>query len=142
MGVYIKATDASIYGQDLSYGFIDVMSNTYSIDLSGGIFQYAQELDFNNATIKNKASGYWNNLYYMIANCNRILENLDGKESLFPKGNFEIIKAEAKALRAFFHFDILRLYAPAPIMGLKAKQFLMLMPPRHFLFHNQQLKKL
>jgi hypothetical protein len=53
-------------------------------------------------------------MYANIAQTNYILKNIDDKKSIFAADNYSIIKGEALALRAFLHFDLLRLYAPAP----------------------------
>jgi starch-binding outer membrane protein, SusD/RagB family len=52
-------------------------------------------------------------MYNNIAHCNVILDQIDLDEDLFTGDNYARIKAEALALRAFMHFELLRLFAPA-----------------------------
>lgn len=52
--------------------------------------------------------GLWNNAYTTIMRANRVLENIDKLENGDVKNN---IRAEALALRALAHFDLLRVYA-------------------------------
>ena len=52
-------------------------------------------------------------MYNKIANCNVILDNIDVDKTIFTGNNYNRIKAEALALRAFMHFDLLRMFAPA-----------------------------
>ncbi len=52
-------------------------------------------------------------MYHALANVNNILENIESKKALFTDRNYEIIKGEALALRAYLHFDLLRMFAPS-----------------------------
>jgi hypothetical protein len=52
----------------------------------------------------------WANMYNAIANVNVILEMIDDKQNIFSNVNYRIIKGEALALRAFIHFDLVRLF--------------------------------
>ena len=58
----------------------------------------------------------WSYAYYVISAANNVLNALEGKEESFVSGNvskddINNIKAEALALRAFSHFDLLRTHA-------------------------------
>ena len=54
-------------------------------------------------------------MYFCIANCNILLERLEevGPDFFEDERTYYIIHGEARALRAFFHFDLLRLFAPS-----------------------------
>lgn len=43
-----------------------------------------------------------------------ILEQIDARQDVFEPGMYEIIKGEALAMRAYCHFDLLRLFGPMP----------------------------
>lgn len=120
MGVYVGATESGLYGRDLSYDFIDVLANMYNV-ADGSTNKYIQDLDFTEAGVESKTKTIWAKTYTLIAYCNNILKNLPGKQALFPAGNYEIVEAETRALRAFFHFDLLRLYAPLPAAHMEEK---------------------
>ena len=58
----------------------------------------------------------WSYAYYVISAANNVLNALEGKEESFVSGSvskddINNIKAEALALRAFSHFDLLRTHA-------------------------------
>jgi hypothetical protein len=114
-GSYQKAADGQLYGANLTFGFLEVLSqgydNTTKIDHD---FFYAATYQYNNAGITGIINNIWGNMYATIAQTNYILKNIDDKKSLFAADNYPIIKGEALALRAFVHFDLLRLYAPSP----------------------------
>jgi hypothetical protein len=60
-------------------------------------------------------------MYNNIANLNNILSQIDGKRSEFHGDNFNRVKGEAIALRALFHFDLLRLFGQSPATGMSTK---------------------
>ncbi|MEI3798047.1 MULTISPECIES: RagB/SusD family nutrient uptake outer membrane protein [unclassified Chitinophaga] len=114
-GSYQKAADGQLYGGNLTFSFLEVLSqgydNTTKIDHD---FFYAATYQYSNAGITDIINNIWSNMYATIAQTNYILKNIDSKKSVFTADNYNIIKGEALALRAFIHFDLLRLYAPSP----------------------------
>lgn len=116
-GTYLLAADPKLYGRELSYELIDIMANMYIVKDNNTVNIDAQNHVYTNQLFENRSDAIWENGYNLIANCNNILLQMKGKENMFPKGHFEIMKAELLAMRAFMHFDLLRLYAPAPAAG-------------------------
>jgi starch-binding outer membrane protein, SusD/RagB family len=114
-GSYQKAADGQLYGGNLTFSFLEVLSqgydNTTKIDHD---FFYAATYQYSNAGITDIINSIWGNMYATIAQTNYILKNIDSKKSIFTGDNYNIIKGEALALRAFIHLDLLRLYAPSP----------------------------
>lgn len=111
MGAYTKMASRELYGANLSLGFVDVLAQYYAIESNQHSFFNYSNYDYSVSRVI--PDEIWKNAYSLIANCNNILENIAGKESLFPNGEYDLIRAEAMAIRAFMHFDILRLYAPS-----------------------------
>ena len=65
---------------------------------------------------KSIISSIWSRSYNNIANCNNLINQVsNASPSLFEQGELEknMIHGEALALRAFIHFEILRMFAPA-----------------------------
>ncbi len=52
--------------------------------------------------------------YKIVADVNSILQKIDQQKALFTGDNYRLIKGEALALRAFAHFDVLRMFGPMP----------------------------
>lgn len=124
-GVYAKMCDASLYGRELTFNALDVMSmyctnSSMQYRYHGYWYNYA----YGNP---NEQDGYeycmsyieavWTNIYTQIANLNSLLETIDGNQGVFSGDNYRIIKGEALGLRAFLHFELLRLFAPAYSIG-------------------------
>lgn len=110
-GVYTQASGQSLYGGNLTFSNLDIMAQNYEFtDLR---YQKVASFQYNDPELLAKNNSIWTEAYKAINNSNAILEVIDEKQSVFRDQNFEIIKGEALALRAFLHFDLLRMFAPS-----------------------------
>lgn len=117
-GVYISMSQPAAYGKELSYGFVEVLGKNYT--QFSVLHDYLEDSNYNYefSATKSRIDEIWKKGYYTIANLNNLIENLDKADpSLFTGTNYGVIKGEAYGLRAFNHFDLLRLFAPAPGSG-------------------------
>lgn len=114
-GIYIDASREVLYGKNLLFGMVDVLAQYY--DLSKQTHEYVELGKYNYKDVKMspEIDKIWKEMYFCIANCNILLEELEkvGPEFFSEERTFYIIRGEAMALRAFFHFDLLRLFAPS-----------------------------
>jgi hypothetical protein len=123
IGCYASMSSANLYGSQLTMTYMDVLGQYYSTASTQlNSFQYAYSYTYSNSTEETRKDAIWKNLYNVVANVNSILDNIDNKQDVFPTGEYQLIKGEALGLRAFIHFDILRLFADSPSMdnGLNA----------------------
>jgi hypothetical protein len=108
-GVYSSLTYEPLYGREMTFGLMGVLayewdsqSNAYDADKT---YQYQTS-----QTSLNRIDAIWNNMYNSIANDNKLLQEIDAQKAIFTGDNYAIIKGEALALRAFMHFDLLRVF--------------------------------
>lgn len=114
-GIYITAAGETLYGNNLLFGFTDVLAQYYLIpDQTHEMAQLAQ-YEYKDVNVAPTIDKMWLELYFCIANCNILLQELEkvGPEFFGDDRTYYIIRGEAKAMRAFFHFDLLRLFAPS-----------------------------
>ena len=106
-GFYIKMGNTGLYGKELTYGFLDVLAGRYDNTITAGnLYNYQKEYE----TLKNEI---WSNSYNLIANINNFLYYIDKNREVIRKTDYyEIMKGEALGLRAFLHFDLLRMFGP------------------------------
>ena len=71
---------------------------------------------YKNSNVENDMEIIFLNLYNLIAHCNTILQYVDNVDFL-PSTSYNIIKGEALGLRAFLHFDLLRMFGEAYSTG-------------------------
>ena len=111
-GAYIKMVSTDLYAENLSYGFLDILGQRYQPDILEG---YQDELWYTFPSVKTESytEVIWEEMYNIIANLNNLLYYCDKNRQVFAAENYyEIIKGEALGLRAFLHFDLLRMYGP------------------------------
>lgn len=119
-GVYRQMSESSLYGQSLTWAYLDIAAQIYSVwDFGYGTTERKfSEYAYTDKDIEPIIDRIWSGCYNSIANCNNILANIDAEPASKFRGGEEekqLIKGEALALRAFLHLDILRLFAPAPV---------------------------
>lgn len=119
-GVYLQMGSATLYGKDLTIGALSLMGRSYdsvNVKKASDLHYKVATYNLQDATVKAYSAAVWRNMYQSIANLNNILANVESKQSVFTGNNYNTIKGEALALRAWLHFDLLRLFAPAPSTG-------------------------
>ena len=114
-GCYIKMQQSMLYGQSMTMTIVEYLAQhwvTESEEL-GTLLDF----DWKSDHAKSVTGAIWSNMYGMINHLNDLLIQLDKKgDKVLPEKEMRyLVKGEALALRAFCHFDILRLFGPSPI---------------------------
>jgi hypothetical protein len=117
-GVYTRCSKRDLYGTELTMGLPDVLALDWLINPNGDYLNYLQSSLYNykDANFISKKDSIWGGLYNAIANDNLLLQHVDSGKVLSAMEH-SLIKGEALALRAYLHFDILRLFAPSYFTG-------------------------
>lgn len=114
-GAYIQMKSSNIYGGNLMWGNIEYMANNWdNVNTSNTVIPALVSGNYTNQGVRDIFDAIYQDLYKVIADVNPILENIDAQKSVFTDGNYAITKGEALALRAFCHFDVLRMFGPIP----------------------------
>ena len=119
-GLYKSLGSSSLYAQELTWGFLDVLGQYYVRQNLDNAYQEVNDRQYENANVLSIIDRIWSGMYKVIADCNNIIEHVDkASNSIFELGEPERLKirGEALAVRAFVHFDLLRLFAPAPTVN-------------------------
>lgn len=110
-GVYTTMANQTLYGEQLTMSFLDVLAQQYNPQTNPShTFYQAAMYNYDDGAVRARKDSIWTKMYFAITNLNNILINIEGKKDLFQPGNYELIKGEAIGLRAFMHFDLLRLF--------------------------------
>ncbi len=111
-GIYNKMASSYLYGSNLSYGLVDVISKRY-IPLSTSTYLTAlANFNYTESTVETQLSNTWTEAYNTILNCNVVIENVDKSSGVLTEQEAKVLKGEMLAVRAFLHFDMLRLFGP------------------------------
>jgi starch-binding outer membrane protein, SusD/RagB family len=123
-GVYLQMGNQSVYGRDLTFGLISVLGRSYDTTISPAISKLYYEgarYNFQDPEVKTTFKNIWEGHYVCIANLNNLLDNAERRQDMFTGNNYSTFKGEALALRAFLHFELVRMFAPSPAAaGLNA----------------------
>ncbi|MEG2276830.1 MAG: RagB/SusD family nutrient uptake outer membrane protein [Odoribacter sp.] len=114
-GAYIALCQPELYGKELTYGMVGILGQEWSkggsLDISSSAYANLQRYKYGEVSTKPIVEKVWLSMYKTIANVNTLIEYTEKKQEVFHGDNYEMIRGEAIALRAFIHFDLLRLYA-------------------------------
>jgi hypothetical protein len=113
-GVYTRCSQPGQYGNELTFGFLDVLAQNYSIPpqdyqsyLQTSLFNYTDPY-----FIARKDT-VWSGLYNAITDCNLILANIESGKKFLSPTDYAVIKGEALGMRGYLHLDLLRMFAPS-----------------------------
>ncbi|QEC42082.1 RagB/SusD family nutrient uptake outer membrane protein [Pseudobacter ginsenosidimutans] len=117
-GVYTTMSRSSLYGEQLTMSFLDVLAQQYNCQSKPShIFYQVANYNYLDGGVKTRIDSIWSLMYFSITNLNNVLLNIEGKKSMFQPQNYDLIKGEAIGLRAFLHFDLLRLFGAPCLTG-------------------------
>lgn len=124
IGAYIRMKSENLYGRQLSWGSVEYLAQHWSYRRDQSVAHQLSEYKYYSNAAQTQLASICNNLYKAIADVNGILDVIEDKKELLHSGNYEIIKGEALAIRAFCHFDLLRLFGPMPGEEIPKNQIL------------------
>lgn len=111
IGVYLTMGNQALYAKDMTFNMVDLLSQQYA-SLPPAFAKYSdiQQFNYNAVRSQTQIENVWNQLYYAIANVNAALTQLENSDMQWYEGEREIIQGELLGLRAFLHFDLMRLF--------------------------------
>ena len=116
-GVYSQLRTQSLYGQELHFSTLEILSHTLWCNGSDGITAMGK-YDWAHSSVKGIFESAWTAMYKNISNVNSVLNAPLVKDAtVYP---YTIYRGEALGLRAFMHFDLVRLFAQQYTLNPKA----------------------
>jgi hypothetical protein len=105
-GCYINMQSTALYGHQLTYGCLEGFAKNY-------VWSLSSSYKFTDTSVRPTFDAIWSGEYNNITNMNSILNDIENHKNVFSNGEGDILEGEALALRAFTHFDLMRMFAPA-----------------------------
>ena len=112
-GCYMKLKDRSLYGEQLTMSSVEYMAQHWVANGDGDrdLMNFQWDTKTSEQTLKN----WYSRLYTVIAQANDLLDYLEKKGEVIESAERrKMIQGEALAIRAFCHFDLLRLFGQLP----------------------------
>ena len=113
-GVYIKMSTTSLYGREMTYGFLDQLAQRYYNDeFLSADYDKVTWYTYPSTRTQTYYENFWTGDYNLIANLNNLLSNIESRGNVIHTAGYkDIIKGEALDLRSFLYFDLLRMFGP------------------------------
>ena len=112
-GFYLKMAKTELYAQTMTYYYLDMLAGLYDNDPDGVLDTSPSSVYTYDGTYQSTVISIYSSLYNVIANINNFLKFVDQNKDVIKTADYyETMKGEALGLRAFLHFDLLRLYGP------------------------------
>lgn len=122
-GLYINLASNDLYGDNLSLSTLEILAQRYNIPVTHSLNKIAS-YSYTDAPTVGRLETIWSRAYSSILNINTFVENLDKYPGTLDRNTEDIFRGEALAMRAFLHFDLLRLYGPRYSTADSTKQSL------------------
>lgn len=111
-GLYTNLGKQELYGEYLTKSVIDVLALLYDTGSSQHSWSLYSSHRYAEATVLEKFDAIWAAQYRQILEINEFIDILDHAKVAIPENRRNILRGEALGLRAFHHFDVLRLFGP------------------------------
>ena len=107
-GVYSQMRSTTLYGQEMYFQALEVMAHNLYCD-GNTLIDPLGKFEYDNTNVKSLFESIWTAMYKNISNVNSVLDApLVAGAKAFP---YTVYRGEALGLRAFMHFDLVRLFA-------------------------------
>lgn len=110
-GVYLNMAKRELYGGELSMRSLDIMAQYYNYNSSAKMYPLAQ-YNYREDYSKTIFNSVWGASYRTVLNVNSFISNVNKSGNILTEERKNIVLGEAYALRAFLHFDLLRIFGP------------------------------
>ncbi len=122
-GVYTALCSEKLYGVELGFGMLDVLGQQYYLwsAAANGPYYNLHRFEYDNPKIEAIINTIWADMYNAIANVNILLQGIAEHRGVLAEDEEKIYEGEAYALRAFLHFDLLRLFGKSYVSGADEK---------------------
>lgn len=112
-GIYIGLSQSELYGKELTFGMVSTLGQEWGSGdafFNASDYHYLRDYNYEQAGPKSKIEKVWNKMYEVIANINTLIQYTELNRDVLVGDNYGVIRGEALALRAFVHFDLLRMF--------------------------------
>jgi len=119
-GVYKLLSTTDLYGENLAWGFISGLGYNYEFYSLPYDLQPAAQFDWLSGNTQTYTEQIWQRAFNALANCNNIIQQVEKKDTSFfaeKTNERNMILGEMYGIRALIHFDLLRIFSPAPSSG-------------------------
>jgi len=111
-GIYMNMANKSTYGGNLTMSTVEILGQHFDLSEIDHSWQEFGNYNYEDLEVQNNLDLIWTSTYTNLFNTNNFITGLDTYDDVLSKEKKNLLKGEAIALRAMFHFDLLRLFGP------------------------------
>lgn len=117
-GCYAMLKSDDLYGKTLAWESVEYMAQHWVTGSTGTNYAFRQ-FNYQDEYVKSVFKNIYSKLYTVIAQANDMLRYMDqqGMEVIHSEKTLMRLKGEALAIRAFCHFELLRIFGEVPTAG-------------------------
>ena len=109
-GIYLCMAQPECYGRDYTWFMSDLSAFPYAAQHSNNYISI-QNHNYTNAITLPVITSMWQGGYHAIANINKMLQELEARRDVVSdETEYRLMRGELLGLRAWIHFDILRMW--------------------------------
>lgn len=113
-GSYILMRDNYSPSGQMVLGGVEYMANLWETTEGLGVAYYYASHDYRVERVERELGNMFLKQYEIIANLNILIKYIDNQQRVLTDKEEKLYKGEALGLRAFIHFDLIRLWGPMP----------------------------
>ncbi len=113
-GSYILMRDNYSPSGQMVLGGVEYMANLWETTEGLGVAYYYASHDYRVERVERELGNMFLKQYEIIANLNILIKYIDNLQRVLTDKEEKLYKGEALGLRAFIHFDLIRLWGPMP----------------------------
>ncbi|MFD2556739.1 RagB/SusD family nutrient uptake outer membrane protein [Sphingobacterium tabacisoli] len=115
--VYANLASKALYGDNLTMGFVSALGQNYNTTSSNNPLYGMAQYNYTSDIYRNISIDIWRSAYKVIAALNNIILHTETNKAVLNDNVYNRVRGEALALRAFIHFDLVRLFGKSMILG-------------------------
>jgi hypothetical protein len=113
-GIYMQLASTTLYGRNLTWSTTELLGQRYNTSTSQSPWTVFSNYSYGDQNVMDAFESIWENAYVAILGANNFIESLSKTSGILSEAEKAQLLGEAYGLRAFLHFDLLRLYGPMP----------------------------
>ena len=98
---------------NMMVGAVELMANLWTVTEGNWAYDLAVH-DYRADLVESQLGSVFLQQYEVIANLNLLLEYVETQDRVLTDDEYKLYKGEALGLRAFVHFDLIRMWGPVP----------------------------
>lgn len=123
LGVYILMAQAYDYNSGLVSSFVEHLACQWEV-INESKESYINIHEYYDDRVDDESERVFKSAFKVIANNNLLIENLRNQDKILRDYEYNSYMGQALMLRAYIHFDLLRLYGPIPSSVAENKKYL------------------